>query len=139
MRQTRQSVGGLVDVVQRDDLHGAVHVAVGDADQAGGDAGPGIWMALASVPVRDRAAASWYRISASSAASISRSRGVVHVGTAVDDRAAAQFDVALLPLFDGGAVGGVGHVDGDADVRIDAEVLVFAPRSPISSWTVETA
>src|SRR5207302_30111 len=33
-----QQVGGAVEVVERDHLDGAVHVAVRDADQAGGDA-----------------------------------------------------------------------------------------------------
>ena len=45
----------------------------------------------------------------------------VHVGPAADDRAAAQLDVAFLRLVDRGAVGGVGDVDGDAHLRVDAE------------------
>ena len=36
-----QQVGGLVDVVERDHLDRAVHVAVGDADEAGRDAAAG--------------------------------------------------------------------------------------------------
>ena len=36
-----EQVGGLVEVLERDHLDRAVHVAIGDAHQPGGDAGAG--------------------------------------------------------------------------------------------------
>ena len=39
----------------------------------------------------------------------------------MDHRPAAQPDVALFLLLDRRTIGGVGHVDGHADLRIDAE------------------
>ena len=45
----------------------------------------------------------------------------IHIRTAEHHRAAAQLDVALLALIDRRAVGGVRHVDRNADVRVDAE------------------
>src|SRR4029079_3208868 len=44
----------------------------------------------------------------------------IHVWTAIDARAPAELDVPFLRFVDRRAVGGVRHVDGDADVRIDA-------------------
>ncbi len=45
----------------------------------------------------------------------------VHVRPAIHDRPAAEGLVAFLLLVDRGAVGGVRDIDGDADLRVDAE------------------
>src|SRR4029450_7014621 len=44
----------------------------------------------------------------------------IDVGAAKDHRAGADLDLADLLLLVAGSVGGVRHIDGNADVRMDA-------------------
>src|SRR6187549_3686676 len=94
-------VGGAVDVVEGDHFDGGVHVAVGDGDKAGGDAGAGDLQGIAVVGLGAAAGGELVRdfVLLGEGQQPFDDDGV-HVGAADDDGAAAEVDFAALPLVD---------------------------------------
>ena len=117
-----QQIGRFINVIQGDGFDGAVHVTVGDADQPGDNASAG---ELDGVGIGAGAA-----VMGGDLVGDLLIVGRVHqagkeawidIGATFNDRAATKLDVATLLLIHGRAVGGVGDIDGNANVGRDAK------------------
>src|SRR5262249_53722657 len=116
-----QEAGGPVEVIQTDHLHGAVHVAVRDADHRRRHAVAGH---LDRVGVRPRGPRRPSQLYCDLAPSRLLAQQVmdarVDVRATEQHRPLADLDVAKLLLLAPWRVGRVADVDGDADLRMDA-------------------
>src|SRR6185369_2133784 len=116
-----QKQGGLVEVVETDDLNGAVHVSVGDANQSGGDAVPAELHGVGVGAGGARDSANLDRNLPSAGGLVQQFEDVgVDVWSAEHGGAAAQAHFAELLLVVARRVGRVSHIDGNANSRLNA-------------------
>src|SRR5207302_5438366 len=117
----RQQIRRLFQIGQAHDLDRAVHVAVGNADKAGGNAVPADLDDIGVGAGGARRAADLYRDVAGAGGFFQPLQYPrVDVWPAENHRAAAQPRVAELLLVVAGRIRGVANVHGDADGGVDA-------------------